>query len=236
MSSVTFAVGDIHGCLDKLEGLLAACDAHVRTQPGAEARFVFLGDYIDRGPDSRGVVELLIRRQQAAAPGGVVCLRGNHEQLAVDAYADPAAGPLWQKNSALATQRSYPDGRISPDHLAWLAALPFCHDDGLRFYVHAGIDLALPLEHQPHEVLLWMREPFLSHCDEIDRGRFIVHGHTPQKGGRPDLRRRRVNVDTAAVLGGPLTAAVFDDSRAEPVGFLTDGERPRRWWPAWLGG
>jgi serine/threonine protein phosphatase 1 len=236
MSSVTFAVGDIHGCLDKLERLLAACDAHAGARSGAAVRFVFLGDYIDRGPDSRGVVELLMRRQRAAAPGAVVCLRGNHEQLAVDAYADPAAAPLWEKNSALATRRSYPDGRISPAHLAWLAALPFCHDDGLRFYVHAGVDLALPLARQPEEAMLWMREPFLSHCDEIDPGRFIVHGHTPQKGGQPDLRRRRVNLDTAAVLGGPLTAAVFDDSRAEPLGFLTDGEPPRRWWPAWLGG
>jgi hypothetical protein len=71
-------------------------------------------------------------------------------------------------------------------------------------------------------VMLWMREPFLSECDEVDCGRFIVHGHTPLKGGRPDLRRRRLNLDTAAVLGGPLTAAAFDDSRPEPLAFLTD--------------
>ncbi len=239
MSSVTFAIGDIHGCLDKLERLLAGCDSYVaknaRTGGDGGARFVFLGDYIDRGPDSCGVVEHLIQRQRAAAPGAVVCLRGNHEQLAVDAHADPAAEPLWQKNSALATQRSYPDGRILPAHLAWLRALPYCHDDGLRFFVHAGVDLAIPLAQQPEEVMLWMREPFLSHCDAIDCGRFIVHGHTPQKSGKPDLRRRRVNLDTAAVLGGPLTAAVFDDSRAEPLGFLTDGEAPRHWWSGWLG-
>jgi serine/threonine protein phosphatase 1 len=229
---LTFAIGDIHGCLDKLERLVAACEAHAGAEP---ARWVFLGDYIDRGPDSRGVIDLLMRRQQQAAPGRVICLRGNHEQLAVDAHRSAEAVPLWRQNSAAATQQSYPGGRIAADHLAWLGALPFCHDDGLRFFVHAGIDLRVPLDRQIAEVMLWMREPFLSDCDAVDCGRFIVHGHTPQKSGRPDLRRRRVNVDTAAVLGGPLTAAVFDDSRPEPLGFLTDGEPARSWWSGWLG-
>ena len=85
-----------------------------------------------------------------------------------------------------------------------------------------GIDLAAPLDRQQGEVMIWMREPFLSHCDEVDRGRFIVHGHTPLLSGKPDLRRRRLNLDTGAVIGGPLTAAVFDDSSAEPLGFLID--------------
>ena len=221
MAPLTFAIGDIHGCLDKLEHLIAACEAHADGRP---ARWVFLGDYVDRGPDSRGVIELLMRRQQAQ-PGRVVCLRGNHEQMAIQAHADLRAMPLWLANSGASTQRNYPEtkGRIADAHLAWLAALPFCHDDGLRFFVHAGIDLAEPLDRQDNDVMLWMREPFLSECDQVDCGRFIVHGHTPLKGGRPDLRRRRLNLDTAAVLGGPLTAAAFDDSRAEPLAFLTDG-------------
>jgi serine/threonine protein phosphatase 1 len=99
--------------------------------------------------------------------------------------------------------------------------LPFCYDDGLRFFVHAGIDLAKPLDEQSNEGMLWMREPFLSHCDEVDCGRFIVHGHTPLRTGTPDLRKRRINLDTAAVKGGALQAAVFDDTRTEPVGYLT---------------
>jgi serine/threonine protein phosphatase 1 len=220
MASLTFAIGDIHGCLDKLERLIAACEAHADGRP---ARWVFLGDYVDRGPDSRGVIELLMRREQAQ-PGAVVCLRGNHEQMAITAHVDPRAMPLWLANSGATTQRNYPEtkGRIADAHLAWLDALPFCHDDGLRFFVHAGIDLSVPLDRQEDEVMLWMREPFLSECDEVDCGRFIVHGHTPLKGGRPDLRRRRLNLDTAAVLGGPLTAAAFDDTRAEPLAFLTD--------------
>ena len=109
-------------------------------------------------------------------------------------------------------------------HLLWLAALPLCHDDGLRFFVHAGVDLAVPLNRQEAEVMLWMREPFLTRSDRVDCGRFVVHGHTPQRSGVPDLRRHRVNLDTAAVIGGPLTAAAFDDSRPEPLGFLTDQE------------
>jgi serine/threonine protein phosphatase 1 len=137
--------------------------------------------------------------------------------------------PQWLANSGASTLRNYGDGRISDEHLAWLAALPFCHDDGLRFFVHAGVDLTVPLNKQEPEVMLWMREPFLTYCDEIDCGRFIVHGHPPLPTGRPDLRRRRVNLDTAAVMGGPLTAAVFDDTQAQPLGFLTDGSVLREW-------
>ena len=216
---LTFAIGDIHGCLDKLRRLLAACEAHAAGRP---ARFVCLGDYIDRGPDSRGVVELLMRRQQAQ-PGTMVCLRGNHEQMAIAAHEDERAMALWLRNSGATTQRDYrrTNGRIEEAHLAWLRALPFCHDDGLRFFVHAGIDLSVPLNKQEDEVMVWMREPFLTDCDRIDCGRFIVHGHTPLRTGTPDLRKRRINLDTAAVMGGALMAAVFDDTRTGPVGYLT---------------
>ena len=217
-SPLTFAVGDIHGCLDKLDRLLAACEAHAGAMP---ARYVFLGDYIDRGPQSRGVIDLLMAKQ-AARPGTVVCLRGNHEQMAIDAHARVRAVPLWLANNALSTLRNYDGKRISPEHLAWLNALPFCHDDGLRFFVHAGIDLTVPLAAQEPEVMVWMREPFLSECDAVDCGRFVVHGHTPLPAGIPDLRRRRVNLDTAAVMGGPLSAAVFDGTQAQPLGFLSD--------------
>jgi len=217
-SPLTFAVGDIHGCLDKLNRLMAACEAHAGARP---ARYVFLGDYIDRGPQSRSVIEFLIGRQ-AAQPGTIVCLRGNHEQMALDAHASEHAVPLWLANNGASTLRNYSGGRIAPEHLDWLSALPFCHDDGLRFFVHAGVDLDVPLAEQEPEVMLWMREPFLTYCDEVDCGRFIVHGHTPLPTGTPDLRRRRLNLDTAAVMGGPLSAAVFDDTQAQPLGFLSD--------------
>lgn len=228
MSPLTFAIGDIHGCLDKLRRLLAACEAHAGGRP---ARYVCLGDYIDRGPDSRGVVELLMRRQQAQ-PGTMVCLRGNHEQMAIAAHEDERAMPLWLANNGATTLRNYRrgNGRIEDAHLEWLRALPFCHDDGLRFFVHAGVDLTKPLDRQEDEVMVWMREPFLSECDEVDCGRFFVHGHTPLRTGAPDLRKRRLNLDTAAVMGGPLTAAAFDDTKPEPLDFLTARESGWRDW------
>ena len=220
MSPITFAVGDIHGCLDKLERLVEACEAHAGGRP---ARFVFLGDYVDRGPDSRGVVEFLMRRQQAQ-PDAVICLMGNHEHLAIMAHDSDRAMPLWIENRGATTMASYgrADGRISEPHLAWLRALPLCHDDGLRFFVHAGVDLGKPLDRQSPEVMLWIREPFFTQSDKVDCGRFIVHGHTPRKDGMPQLRKHRLNLDTGAVIGGPLTAAAFDDTKAEPLGFLTD--------------
>src|SRR5438067_2385455 len=118
MAALTFAVGDIHGCLDKLERLVKACEARAGARP---ARFVFLGDYLDRGPDSRGVVEFLIARQRAQ-PSAVVCLMGNHEQLAIAAQDDARAMPIWLENSGAATQRSYwrSGGRIEAAHLDWL--------------------------------------------------------------------------------------------------------------------
>jgi len=228
MPPITFAIGDIHGCLDKLRRLLATCEARAAGRP---ARFVFLGDYVDRGPDSRGVIELLMQRE-AVQPGTMVCLRGNHEQMAIAAHDDERAMPLWLQNSGDTTLRNYGrgTGRIAPDHLAWLRALPFCHDDGLRFFVHAGVDLSVPLDRQEGEVMVWMREPFLTDSDRVDCGRFIVHGHTPQRTGVPDLRKHRLNLDTAAVMGGPLTAAAFDDTQGGPLEFLTAREGGWRDW------
>jgi serine/threonine protein phosphatase 1 len=153
--------------------------------------------------------------------------------MAIAAHEDERAMALWLRNSGATTQRNYrrTHGRIEEAHLAWLRALPFCHDDGLRFFVHAGIDLTRPLDQQDDEVMVWMREPFLTDCDRVDCGRFIVHGHTPLRTGMPDLRKRRVNLDTAAVIGGPLTAAVFDETQPEPLEFLT---APERGWLDWL--
>jgi serine/threonine protein phosphatase 1 len=214
----SYAIGDIHGCLDKLEALVARCQADAQGEP---AMFVFLGDMIDRGPDSRGVVEFLIDFQRRL-PGQVICLCGNHEDMALHAIDDPAEIDQWVAfNGGRAALRSYGVPRPSQlpdDHVAWFRALPTYHDDGRRFFVHAGIDPSRPLDRQDRYDLLWMREPFLS--DSRDHGRFIVHGHTPLRNGKPDLRRNRVNVDTAAVLGGPLTAAVFDESAPGPIGFL----------------
>jgi calcineurin-like phosphoesterase family protein len=217
----TYALSDIHGCLNKLVALVARCRSDAKDDA---ARFVFLGDYIDRGPDSRGVVEYLIDLQRRQ-PRDVICLCGNHEDLALSAVDDPDEIDQWVvANGGDKTLRSY--GVTTPpelpaSHVDWMRALATHHDDDLRFFVHAGVNPSRPLDRQDRHDVLWMREPFLS--DPRDYGRFIVHGHTPLRGGRPDLRSNRVNIDTAAVIGGPLTAAIFDDSTPAPIGFLQEG-------------
>ena len=216
----TYALSDIHGCLNKLERLVARCQADAKAE---QTTFVFLGDYIDRGPDSRGVLEYLIDLQ-SHRPGAVICLCGNHEDLALAAIDDPGQIDQWVVyNGGDKALRSYgvsTPSELPAEHVDWMRALATHHDDGRRFFVHAGVDPSRPLDRQDRHDLLWMREPFLS--DPRDYGRFIVHGHTPVKGGRPDLRANRVNIDTAAVLGGPLTAAIFDDSTPAPIEFLQE--------------
>jgi serine/threonine protein phosphatase 1 len=218
--ALTFAVGDIHGCIDKLARLLTNC---ARESRGKSVRYIFIGDYVDRGPDTRAVMETLMRLERDMAPGGVVCLRGNHEQLLLDSLdGDESSVAHWiAVNGGAATLASYGVGssrELPSSHIDWIGALPFFFDDGKRYFVHAGIDPVVPLAEQSQHDQLWMREPFLSSDKTFER--FIVHGHTPTDGV-PDLRGNRVNIDTAAVLGGPLTAAVFADAPG-PIGFITD--------------
>jgi serine/threonine protein phosphatase 1 len=218
---LTIAIGDTHGCRAMLDRLLDRCFRFADARP---MRLVFLGDYIDRGPDSRGVVERLMELQQQL-PDRVVCLRGNHEALLLEALATGDMR-LWLYNGADTTLASYRVDDIAAlprEHLDWYAALKTSLDDGLRFFVHAGVDPACALDDQTDHDLVWMREPFLS--TERDYGRLIVHGHTPLRGGKPDLRRWRLNIDTAAVYGGRLTAAVFDNRQRDPLSFLMEDNR-----------
>lgn len=216
----TYALSDLHGCLDKLARLVARCRSDAGSKP---TRFVFLGDFIDRGPDSRGVLEFVMTMQDHD-PGQVICLCGNHEDLALAAIDDPGEIDQWVAyNGGDKALRSYgvsAPSELPARHVDWMRALATHHDDGRRFFVHAGVNPSRALDHQDRHDLLWIREPFLS--DARDYGRFIVHGHTPVKGGQPDLRNNRVNIDTATVMGGPLTAAVFDDHSSAPIGFLQE--------------
>ncbi len=214
---LTYAIGDIHGCLDKLRSLLLRCEIHADGRPSA---FVFVGDYIDRGPQSSAVIDCLIDLK-AQHGESIVTLMGNHEAMALAVIDGKSPSRLWFAQGGLATLKSY--GIAEPNelpraHVGWLRALPLRYDDGRRFFVHAGVNPATPLEAQDAFDLLWIREPFLSHRG--DYGRLIVHGHTPLVDGVPDLHGNRLNLDTGAVFGGPLTAAVFDDAQTEPVGFL----------------
>jgi serine/threonine protein phosphatase 1 len=217
----TYAIGDIHGLLDRLRSLVARCEADADGQP---MRFVFVGDYIDRGPDSRGVVEFLIDLQSRRGDD-VVFLMGNHESLALAAIDSNLNVGHWLLNGGDMTLDSYGIAsaqELPADHVAWLRALPLRHDDGRRLFVHAGIHPARPLDDQDDHDLIWIREPFLS--DPRDYGRLIVHGHTPIRAGMPDVRPNRVNIDTGAVFGNALTAAIFTDDRTEAIGFLQAAE------------
>jgi serine/threonine protein phosphatase 1 len=214
---LTFAVGDIHGCFDKLDALLSACSEYARDEP---ARYVFLGDYIDRGPNSKAVVERLITLQRGST-GSVICLKGNHENMLAHAEFEPLEMLNWLANGGDKTLASYAidyPQHIPTLHREWLKSLPLFFDDGLRFFVHAGVDPFAAFDDQREDVLLWVRDEF---PDNIDTGRLIVHGHTPLWFGRPELRPYRLNIDTGAFAGGPLTAAVFRSSTTAPIAFLT---------------
>jgi serine/threonine protein phosphatase 1 len=219
-SPVVYAVGDVHGSLQKLSDLVARCERHAADRP---ASFVFLGDYIDRGPDSRGVIDALMNLQSRLGDR-VIALKGNHEAVAIEVIDGEGDEAMWLREGGAATLRSYGVRRarqLPNDHVAWLRSLPLRYDDGRRLFVHAGIDPDRPLDAQNDHDLLWIREPFLS--DPRDHGRLIVHGHTPQNAGMPDLRGNRLNLDTGAVFGRALTAAAFAGERRDPVGFLQAG-------------
>jgi serine/threonine protein phosphatase 1 len=216
----TYAIGDVHGCIGKLERLIGRCRRHAGDQA---SRFVFVGDYIDRGPDPRAVIEFLMAMQREIG-SRFIALRGNHEALLLDAVRT-GDDTLWLFNGAAPTLASYgitESADMPAEHVDWIAALPLFFDDGRRYFVHAGVNPAIPLARQTEHDRLWIREPFLS--DQRDYGRLIVHGHTPLATGYPDQRANRLNLDTAAVFGGPLTAAVFMEERTEPVMFLASGE------------
>lgn len=218
-----YAVGDIHGCLAPLRALHAAIARDLAARPVARPLLIHLGDYVDRGPDSAGVVALL-----AAGPplAGVetVNLMGNHEQTMLDALAgDRPAATDWLYAGGAATLASYGADAEAPRE-TWPAAIPQAHREFLRglalshaeggyVFVHAGIRPGVALADQTREDLLRMRQPFL--YSEADFGAVVVHGHTPAKA--PVLRANRIGIDTGAVFGGTLTALVLEEAQ---LGFI----------------
>jgi serine/threonine protein phosphatase 1 len=223
---LVYAVGDIHGRSDLLAALLDQIEADAAASARAERRsLVFVGDYIDRGPDSRGVVELLLR----ALPHGFDAhfLKGNHEAILLDFLEDPSNLGQWLANGAEATFKSYGVDVVElvrrgaePElwRAAFLALLPADHRrffDGLELavvlgdylFVHAGVRPGVPLDAQnPHD-LIWIRGEFLR--SEADFGKVVVHGHTPM--ALPDMRPNRIGIDTGAVFTNRLTTLRLED-------------------------
>lgn len=214
----TYAIGDIHGCADLLDALLERIDAHAAGRP---RKLVFLGDYIDRGPDSARVIETL-RKLQWREPDDVVCLMGNHEAMLLKTLHEPGALEHWLVNGGTATLASFDAAgpeEISGDVLDWIEGLPTLHSDPQRWYVHAGFRPDAEVPDPDREVHLWMREPFLS--ADHDFGRHVVHGHTPQTRGGPERKRFRTNLDTGAVYGNALSAGVFSGRQGPPEDILS---------------
>jgi serine/threonine protein phosphatase 1 len=219
-SPLTYAIGDVHGRLDLLRQAVGAISEHVGDRP---FRVIFLGDYVDRGPDSRGVVEFLIDLQRRWP---AVCLKGNHEQLMLQAITEPGRRRLerWLEYGGDQTLRSYGLGpqddlaAVPAEHLRWMAALPRTTSDKHRIYVHAGLMPGTPAHRQNDETCLWIRERFLqASASEFEA--HVVHGHTPVWEGKPDpaepeLLAHRTNIDTGAFATGVLCVAVFDAETA----------------------
>jgi len=221
-----YAVGDIHGRLDLLDELLGKIERDVRASKRGRATVVFLGDLIDRGPQSAGVIERLRTYRNESLR--TVFLLGNHEEVLLR-ILDGEASLLsdWRRFGGSETLMSYgvdPAGLDSLDAQAALAAvrqgIPPAHVEFLRsfadtcrfgdyLFVHAGIRPGVELERQKQSDLRWIRAPFLA--DETDHGFIVVHGHTISKA--VEERSNRIGIDTGAYRTGVLTALVIDGSQ-----------------------
>ena len=230
-----YAVGDIHGRADLLSDLFKRIDEDLRARPTTNSVEVFLGDYIDRGPNSRQVIDLLIARRRSHH---VILLEGNHEHCALRFLKDPYVLSEWKGMGGLNTIASYgvmpashgiagrrddprsqhqvatAFGRALPEsHRKFFQGLSLSFMCGDYFFVHAGVRPGIPLQRQSRKDLLWIREDFLLH--EGDFGKIVVHGHTPAE--EPDIRPNRINIDTGAYATGRLTCLVLADDQ---MGFV----------------
>jgi serine/threonine protein phosphatase 1 len=218
-NSPLYVIGDIHGRLDLLDQLI---DAIHRDTDACVSLTVTLGDYIDRGPDSRGVIDRLLTNP---FPGDCIALKGNHEAL-LQAFLDqPETGNYWRQLGGLETLSSFgiPVGplmtgqqyqqaaeklrvALSCAQLQFLTSLKTSLTVGRFFLCHAGVRPGVPLDRQSEDDLLWIRDEFLN--SEANFGKIVVHGHTPT--AQPDFRPNRVNLDTGAFATGRLTCLVAE--------------------------
>lgn len=221
------AIGDIHGRADLLDRLLSKIAKEFGTTPH---QLVFLGDYVDRGPDSRAVLDRLVDLR--ATRPGTVLLKGNHEQAMLDFLAAGPDADAWISWGGEETLLSYsielgfPFDLVSAQR-ALADALPAAHFDLLMtlalthqapgyFFVHAGVAPTTPLELQQESDLLWIRDKFFDEGEARFPDTVIVHGHTPVK--KAEDHGWRINVDTGAVWTGRLTAVVLGQGKPR---FLT---------------
>lgn len=225
-----YAIGDMHGRMDKLRALESVIVADCEGFTGSKL-IVCLGDYIDKGPDSAAVVAHLMK----PPPEGFyrICLSGNHEEVLIDVVDGRLSLSTWLRMGGGETLLSYGydvnrvakrrkiaapvlleqvRNALSSDHVAFLRKLPSTFSTPQQIFVHAGLRPGVPFVQQTEKDLLWIRSPFL-HENVPSFGKLVVHGHTPAI--QPFASAVRVNVDTGAYHGGPLTAARLEGGKVQ---------------------
>lgn len=217
-----YAVGDIHGRSDLLASVLAKIEGHIGSHPIEVAKIIFLGDYVDRGPNTVGVIDML---SNLSGDSRFVFLKGNHEAFMLAALEDRRVLSDWLWAGGRETLQSYgvtvpmratADDlqaalsasleAIPPHHVGFLNGLQHKHVVGDYVFVHAGLRPGVPLGAQSSRDLMSIREEFLQFSGS--HGYVVVHGHTPVE--TPDIKSNRVNIDTGAYITGNLTCAVFE--------------------------
>ncbi len=194
-----YVVGDIHGCYDELIELYHKIDEH----SNGDFRMIFVGDYVDRGPDSKKVVDFVMKMQKR----GDIALMGNHEDMILDGDFTYAEATLRSFNSSFMEL---------PDYVTdWMRTLPLYYEDDTIIVAHAGSDPAFPMDQQKRSILLWYR---YEERGPAFMGKHFYHGHTPFRGFI-DTRDDRTNVDTGCVYDGQLTAAIVGDD-GKPEDFI----------------
>jgi serine/threonine protein phosphatase 1 len=214
MTGRLLAVGDVHGCNHLLRRLLDL----VSMDPQADT-LVFVGDYLDRGPDVRGVIDTLIALQERCPK--VICLKGNHEAMFLDYYVEGRDEELFLYNGGWETLNSYgmtiADARTGEgfpeDHLRFLSDLALVHETEECLFVHAGLRPHIPIAEQEEKDLLWIRYEFIE--SDWDFGRTVVFGHTPLS--EPLIEKNKIGIDTGAVYGGRLTCVELPSLRMYQV-------------------
>jgi serine/threonine protein phosphatase 1 len=218
-----YAIGDIHGRADLLEKMFHLIESDMQGYKG-ESLIIFVGDYVDRGPNSCEVLDLLSNYRGSTR---MLCLRGNHEDIVIRFFQDHSVAPGWFHYGGLQTLRSYGipvqaatqdfddifhlrkqlEERMPKTHRQFLEGLGLMARYGDYLFVHAGIHPDIPLEEQKEHQLLWIREPFLSSAKDF--GFVTVHGHSIRM--KPEVRSNRIGIDTGAYATGHLTCLVLQD-------------------------
>jgi len=210
--SKTFIIGDIHGCLDMLKRLVEK----IKWDP-AKDKLIFVGDYIDRGPDPKGVVDYILSLM--AESSRIQCLIGNHEVIFLD-YIKGKDRKLFLMNGGMNTLESYAfhlvdteDDLLPPSHKEFFASLKYTIALDDYYVVHAGFRPKVPLEEQDPDDLVWIRDPFI--YSTYDFGKRVIFGHTPFY--EPLIMKNKVGIDTGAVYGNRLTCLELPEFRFHSV-------------------